>query len=67
MTLHDFPALNATLNATAMALLTAGFIFIKRRNVVAHRACMLAACAVSAALRSGGETNSALARASSRM
>jgi uncharacterized membrane protein YozB (DUF420 family) len=49
MTLHDLPALNATLNATAMALLTAGFIFIKRRNVVAHRACMLAACAVSAA------------------
>jgi putative membrane protein len=49
MPLHDFPALNASLNGTAAVLLSAGFIFIKRRNVTAHRACMLAAFAVSGA------------------
>lgn len=49
MTLHDFPALNATLNGTAAVLLTAGFVFIKRKQVTAHRAAMLGACAVSAA------------------
>ena len=49
MTLHDFPALNAGLNGTAAVLLTAGFILIKRKNVTAHRAAMLAAFAVSVA------------------
>ena len=42
------PALNAFLNGTSALLLTAGFVFIKRRNVAAHRACMLAAFGVSA-------------------
>ena len=41
------PALNATLNAIAAVLLTAGWINIRRRNVAAHRACMLAAFGAS--------------------
>ena len=41
------PHLNAALNATSGALLLAGFYFIRRRNVPAHRACMAAALAVS--------------------
>ncbi|MCC6421827.1 MAG: DUF420 domain-containing protein [Gemmataceae bacterium] len=59
MTLQDVPALNALLNALATALMTAGFIFIRRalaqppgiaraREVARHRACMLLAGAVSA-------------------
>ena len=40
--------LNAVLNGTATILLIAGFIFIKRRRVAAHRACMIAALIVSA-------------------
>jgi putative membrane protein len=42
------PHLNAALNASSTLLLLAGFYFISRRNVTAHRACMLAALAVSA-------------------
>jgi putative membrane protein len=49
MTLHDFPALDASLNGTAAVLLTAGFVFIKRKQVAAHRAAMVAAFAVSVA------------------
>lgn len=41
------PHLNAALNATSGALLLAGFYFIRRRNVPAHRACMVAALLVS--------------------
>ena len=41
------PAVNAVLNATSAVLLTAGFVFIRRRKVDAHRACMLAAFGVS--------------------
>jgi putative membrane protein len=41
------PAVNALLNTTSACLLTAGFVFIRRRNVAAHRACMLGAFAVS--------------------
>lgn len=37
------PTLNAILNATSGLLLTVGFIFIRRRNIRAHRACMIAA------------------------
>ena len=43
MTLHDLPAVNATLNGLSAILLTAGFIFIKRGNKLAHRNCMIAA------------------------
>ena len=41
------PAVNALLNTASAVLLTAGFVFIRRRNVAAHRACMLGAFAVS--------------------
>lgn len=41
------PAVNAVLNGASSVLLTAGFLFIRRRNVAAHRACMLGAFGVS--------------------
>ena len=41
------PAVNAVLNGVSAVLLTAGFLFIRRRNVAAHRACMLGAFGVS--------------------
>ncbi len=49
MTVDDLPTLNATLNATSAVLLAAGFVCIRRRNIAAHRACMLAALATSMA------------------
>ncbi len=45
---HDIPALNAALNATATVLMTAGFLFIRQKRIAAHRACMLSAGFVSA-------------------
>jgi putative membrane protein len=44
----DLPALNATLNATSAILLAAGYRFIRRRQISAHKRCMLAACTTSA-------------------
>jgi len=41
------PPLNACLNATSAALLTAGYVFIRGRRVGAHRACMVSALVVS--------------------
>ncbi len=41
------PAINATLNATATALLSTGYILIRRHRIAAHRACMIAAFAAS--------------------
>lgn len=41
------PTLNALLNGTSAVLLTAGWFFIRRRKIAAHRACMLGAFAVS--------------------
>ncbi len=41
------PTLNALLNGTSAALLTAGFLLIRRKRVAAHRACMLSAFGVS--------------------
>ena len=41
------PAVNAALNATSAILLATGFACIRRRNVAAHRVCMVAAFAVS--------------------
>jgi putative membrane protein len=41
--------LNAILNSIAALLLVAGFVFIKRKNITAHRACMISALIVSAA------------------
>ncbi len=47
ISIASLPALNATLNATAALLLLAGFVFIRRRQVQAHRFCMLSAFGVS--------------------
>ena len=47
MTLSDLPAVNATLNATSAILLAAGYIFIRRKNVIAHRNCMISAFCTS--------------------
>lgn len=44
----QLPALNAALNGIAAVLLTVGYIFIRRREIARHRACMLAAFATSA-------------------
>ena len=44
----SLPAVNATLNLTSAILLGLGFFFIHRRNIPAHRACMVAAFTVSA-------------------
>lgn len=41
------PLVNACLNAVSAAFLTAGFVFIRRRRMAAHRACMLSAFTVS--------------------
>lgn len=41
------PAINAFLNGTSAVLLVGGFLFIRRKQVAAHRACMLGAFAVS--------------------
>jgi uncharacterized membrane protein YozB (DUF420 family) len=45
----DLPALNAALNLLAAVLLAAGYAFIRRGRIAAHRACMVAAFGVSVA------------------
>ena len=46
--LKIFPHLNAALNATSGLLLVFGLVFILKRRVHLHRACMLGASSVSA-------------------
>lgn len=41
------PHLNACLNGTSTILLLSGYSFIRSRNVLAHRACQIAALVVS--------------------
>jgi len=41
------PSVDAALNAASALLLALGFFFIRRKNVQAHRACMLSAFATS--------------------
>ena len=43
----SLPSINAGLNASSALLLAAGFIFIRRGRMSAHRLCMLSAFAVS--------------------
>lgn len=62
MTLHDIPAINASLNALATVLMTVGFVFIRRGNREAHRACMLSAGAVSAVFLVGYVAHKILVR-----
>jgi len=47
MTIHDLPAVNASLNGLSAIFLTAGFVFIRRKNKIAHRNCMVAAFVTS--------------------
>ncbi len=48
LALSDLPAVNASLNATSALLLAAGYVFILKGHVDAHRRCMLAALTTSA-------------------
>ncbi len=45
--LSYFPAIDATLNAASALLLMTGYVFIRRKNVQAHKACMLSAVVTS--------------------
>jgi len=47
MSFTDLPAVNACLNGLSTALLTVGWVFIKRGNKTAHRNCMVAALVTS--------------------
>ena len=46
--IESLPAVNATLNGLAFALLVAGWVSILRRQIQAHKVCMISAFVVSA-------------------
>jgi uncharacterized membrane protein YozB (DUF420 family) len=47
MTLHDLPVVNATLNGLSAVFLGFGYYFIRKKNVIAHRNCMVTAFSTS--------------------
>lgn len=47
MDLHFLPAVDGALNALSAIFLSAGFVFIKKKNIPAHRACMTSAFVTS--------------------
>jgi uncharacterized membrane protein YozB (DUF420 family) len=47
VTVHDLPAVNASLNAIAGLLLLAGYVLIRARRIEPHRFCMIAAFVTS--------------------
>ena len=47
MTVHDLPAVNATLNGISGVLLLCGWLLIRARRIQAHRVVMLAAFTAS--------------------
>ena len=47
MNIHDLPAVNASLNGLSAIFLTFGYVFIRRKNKIAHRNCMVAAFVTS--------------------
>jgi putative membrane protein len=47
ISVHDLPAVNATLNALSGVLLLAGYVLIRRRRIDQHRRVMLAAFVTS--------------------
>jgi uncharacterized membrane protein YozB (DUF420 family) len=47
VTFSDLPAVNAALNGLSAVFLSLGFWFIHRKNIAAHRRCMLSAVATS--------------------
>jgi putative membrane protein len=47
ISVSQLPAVNAALNSLSAILLVGGYLFIRSRNIKAHRACMLSAFASS--------------------
>jgi putative membrane protein len=47
MSIHDLPAVNASLNGLSAIFLTLGFIFIRQKKIIAHRNCMISAFCTS--------------------
>jgi uncharacterized membrane protein YozB (DUF420 family) len=47
MTIYDLPAVNASLNGLSAVFLILGYIFIRQKNKLAHRNCMVAAFVTS--------------------
>lgn len=47
MTVHDLPAVNATLNAISFVLLLCGWMLIRARRIAQHRRVMIAAFVTS--------------------
>lgn len=47
LSVSALPTLNAVLNGTCALLLAVGYLFIRRRKVAAHRACMISAFGIS--------------------
>ncbi|MGO8765919.1 MAG: DUF420 domain-containing protein [Limisphaerales bacterium] len=47
MSIYDLPAVNASLNGLSAILLTAGYVFIRKKQITAHRNCMISAFCVS--------------------
>jgi putative membrane protein len=45
--ISDLASVNAVLNATSAVLIGSGVYFIKRKNIAAHKVCMVAALATS--------------------
>jgi len=48
VTIHDLPAINASLNALSTVFLASGYALVRTRRIAQHRACMLAALTTSA-------------------
>ena len=48
MSIHDLPAVNASLNGLSAVFLACGYVFIRKGNKNAHRNCMIAAFVTSA-------------------
>ena len=47
MSIHDLPAVNATLNASSGILLLVGYVLMRARRIEQHRRCMIAAFVTS--------------------
>ena len=47
ISIGDLPTLNAVLNGTSAVLLASGYLFIRRKKVNLHKACMVSAFVIS--------------------
>ena len=45
--IQNLPALNASLNGISFLLVLSGYYFIKHKNILAHKSCMISAIVVS--------------------